>query len=159
MGQIIVGWISVILALIALLPSIVPGAMSILGLLLSLTALILSVGSVRKHSMGYEHATLTLVIVGIVFFNDGLRLADPQPMPSQLKFSLYGLALIVVIGCWYVAKTIYASNRLNNSASSFPSPPSYSAPVRVPVVVQIPTERTDHVRHHIVSHRLRLQLW
>lgn len=115
MAQIMVGWIAVILALIALLPSIVPGAMSIVGLVFSLAALILSVGSVRNHSMAYVHATLILVIVGIVFLNDGLRLADPQPMPVQFKFSLYGLVLVVVIGCWYVAKNIDASNRLHNS--------------------------------------------
>lgn len=124
MGQIVVGWTAVLLTLLALFLSILPGAMSILGLVLSLAALILSVGSVRNHSMVYMHATLILVVIGIVFVNDGLRFGDPGPMPVQFKFSLYGLALVVVIGCWYVAKTIDASNRLNKSKSSSPSPPA-----------------------------------
>lgn len=86
-----------LLVLFALLPSIVPGAMSIFGLVISLAALILSVGSVRDHSMAYVYATLHLVLVGIFVTNDGLRIGDPLRMPVHLKFSLYGLALVVVV--------------------------------------------------------------
>lgn len=74
--------------------------------------------------MVYVHATLILVVVGIVFLNDVLRLGDPQPMPLHFKLSLYGLALVVVIGSWYAAKTIDASSRLNKSKSSSSSPPA-----------------------------------
>ncbi|GJL53322.1 MAG: hypothetical protein NPIRA02_04540 [Nitrospirales bacterium] len=120
----VIGWTAVLLALLALAPSIVPGAMSIFGLLLSLAALILSVGSVRHHSLVYVHATLILVVVGIMVINSGLRIGDPLPMPLHLKLALYGLAGVVLAGSLYAAKTIDASNRRDKSKTSSTSPPS-----------------------------------
>ena len=118
------GWTAVLLALFALLPSFVPGAMSIFGLLIALAALILSVGSVRHQSMAYVHATLILVVVGILGINAGLRLGDPLPMPLQFKLALYGLAGVVIARGWYAAKAINASNRRNKSESSSSFPPA-----------------------------------
>ncbi len=121
MVQVLVGWSAVLLAVFALLPSSLPGAMSVIGCLISLAALILSVGSVRHHSLSYVHLTLLLVLVGIFVINDGLRLGSPINIPFHFKFSLYGLALIVVVGCLYVAKAIEPTNCLDTLGSSKPS--------------------------------------
>ena len=58
--------------------------------------------------------------------NDGLRLVSPINMPLHFTFSLYGLALVVVVGCLYVAKAIEHTNRLDKLGSSKPSPPASS---------------------------------
>jgi hypothetical protein len=47
-------------------------------------------------------------------------------MPLHFTFSLYGLALVVVVGCLYVAKAIEHTNRLDKLGSSKPSPPASS---------------------------------
>ncbi|VAW84582.1 hypothetical protein MNBD_GAMMA16-529 [hydrothermal vent metagenome] len=41
-----IGWLAIVLAVLSLAPSLVPGAMSIMGLLASLGALIISIFSV-----------------------------------------------------------------------------------------------------------------
>lgn len=114
------------MAVFALVPSLIPGAMSIIGCFISLAALILAVGSVRHHSLSYVHATLLLVLVGMFVINDGLRLASFKNMPLHFKFFLYGLALVVVVGCLSVAKAIEQTNRLDKLGSSKPSPPASS---------------------------------
>jgi len=126
MVQVVVGWSAVLLAVFTLLPSSLPGAMPIIGCLISLAALILSVDSVRHHSLSYVYATLLLVLVAMFVINDGLRLASPINMPLHFKFSLYGLALVVVVGSLYVAKAREHTNRLNKLGSFKPSPPASS---------------------------------
>ena len=72
------------------------------------------------------HATLLLVLVGMFVINDGLRLASFINMPLHFKFFLYGLALVVVVGCLSVAKAIEQTNRLDKLGSSTPGPPASS---------------------------------
>lgn len=108
-----IGWISILLAILSLVPSIVPGAMSIFGLLISLIALIISVFSVRKQTSQYFLSTITIVIVGLFLVNDGLRIWDPLEMPITFKLVLYSIFLIVVVCCVLVVR-----KTINNTQSS-----------------------------------------
>ncbi len=120
MGRIVVGWMAVLLALFAWLPHSLPGAMCIFGFLISLAALVLSIGSVRHQSMAYFQATLILVVVGILGLNSGWRLVASlhDDIPPQFKLSLYALAGVVIAGCWYADKTIDTANRRDTLSSS-----------------------------------------
>ena len=76
----VTGWLAIALALFALAPSIVPGAFSVFGLLISLVALIVSVFSVKKK--GKKYFTITMAI--------------------NIKLTLYGLFFFVVMGCAFL---------------------------------------------------------
>lgn len=99
----LMGWTAIILAIFSLVPSFVPGALSVLGLLLSLAALIISVFSVTTHGEGFFKVTLGIVVFGVLLVNDGLRIWDPLDLPIDLKLALYGLAFCVALICLFIA--------------------------------------------------------
>lgn len=101
----ITGIIAIILAVFSLLLSIVPGAMSILGFLISLVALVLAIFSVSMSNRIYYYATLGIVSVGMFVFNDGLRFWDPLPMPMSFKLTLYGIFFIAVLVSWNIVSS------------------------------------------------------
>ena len=96
------GWLAIAVALFALVPSVVPGAVSVFGLLISLTALIVSVFSVKKKGRKYFTITMILVFVNVLLVNDGLRIWSPLEMPMNMKLALYGLFFFVVAGCAFL---------------------------------------------------------
>lgn len=99
----LMGWTAIILAIFSLAPSFVPGALSVIGLLLSLAALIISVFSVKTCGKVFFTTTLGIVAFGVLLVNDGLRLWDPLDLPNDLKLALYGLAVCVALICLFVA--------------------------------------------------------
>jgi len=102
----IAGWFSVALVLVSLAPSIVPGAFSVLGLLISLIALVISVFSVRKSGKKYFITTITIVVISVLLVNDGLRIWGPLEMPINMKLVLYGICCFVIISCSFLANKL-----------------------------------------------------
>ncbi len=100
------GWVAILLAVFSLAPSVVPGAMSGMGLLVSLAALVVSVFSVGSGRKNYFIVTLTIVVFGVFFVNDVLRLWASLPVPMNVKFTLYGFFGIVVSLCMFFAKKL-----------------------------------------------------
>ena len=98
----VTGWLAIALALFALVPSIIPGAFSVFGLILSLTALIVSVFSVKAKARKYFTITMIIVLVGVFLLNDGLRIWKPLEMPIPIKLALYGLFFFVVMVCAFL---------------------------------------------------------
>lgn len=98
----VTGWLAIALALFALAPSIVPGAFSVFGLLISLIALIVSVFSVKEKGRKYFTITMIIVIVSVFLVNDGLRIWQPLEMPINMKLVLYGLFCFVVMVCAFL---------------------------------------------------------
>ena len=97
------GWTAMILAMFSLAPSFVPGALSVIGLLLSLAALIISVFSVKTCGKVFFMTTLGIVAFGVLLVNDGMRLWDPLDLPKELELALYSLAACVALICLFVA--------------------------------------------------------
>lgn len=81
------------------------------GLLISLAALIVAVFSVRKTGMRFFKVTMAIVIIGVFFVNDGLRMWNPLEMPINMKLSLYGISFFVVIGCAFCANALARSKK------------------------------------------------
>ncbi|HEB92841.1 MAG TPA: hypothetical protein ENI94_05120 [Gammaproteobacteria bacterium] len=100
------GWAAILLAVFSLAPSVVPGAMSVMGLSVSLTALIISVFSVSSGRKNYFIVTLTIVVFGVFFVNDVLRVWASLPVPMNVKFTLYGLFGVVVLSSMFFAKKL-----------------------------------------------------
>ena len=104
----ITGWVAILLAVFSLAPSFVPGAISFLGLLVSLVALTISVFSVGRGRKNYFVITLAIVVFGVFFINDALRLWGSLPMPMNVKLTMYGLFGIVFLA------SIFSVNKLSN---------------------------------------------
>ncbi len=102
------GWAAILLALFSLAPSLVPGAMSFLGLLVSLAALIISIFSVSSGRKIDFFITLAIVVFGVVFINDALRVWGSLPMPMNVKLTMYGLFGVVV------SASIFLANKFSN---------------------------------------------
>ena len=94
----IIGWAAITLAVLSLAPSIVPGAVSIMGLFISVLALIISIFSVTDKSKKYFNITLMIVFAGVFLVNDALRIWEPLPMPMDSKILIYAVFFLVVIG-------------------------------------------------------------
>lgn len=102
----LVGWFAVLLALISLAPSFVPGAMSVIGLSISLLSLAISVLSVRRVGQKFFRATLAIVLFGALLVNAVLRVWLPMGAPIEVTMSLYGALCLVVVGCIAVVNRI-----------------------------------------------------
>lgn len=99
----IVGWAAIVLAILALVPSIVPGAISVFGLIISMSALVLSLFSIKKNGERYFRTTAIIVLAGVFLVNDGLRIWDPFPMPINIRLGLLGMAALVFAACALIA--------------------------------------------------------
>ena len=102
----VVGWVAIVLAILSLVPSVVPGAISIMGFLVSLGALVISIFSVSSEGKKHFNITLIIVVVGILLVNDALRVWDPLPMPINAKLIMYGIFFLVVVGSMFFAKKL-----------------------------------------------------
>jgi hypothetical protein len=99
----VAGWMAIALALCSLAPSFVPGAFSIIGMLMSMLALIISLFSVPKNGTRYFAAAMTIVLAGVVLVNDSLRIWARPPIPPAFRLTLYGTVFIVVAACFAAA--------------------------------------------------------
>lgn len=98
--------IAVSLALFALGPSVMPGAFSVFGLLISLVALMISVLSVANAGKKYYRAVMAIIIFGLLMVNDGLRLWNPLELPVNDKLALYAIFIIVALVCTIIVNRI-----------------------------------------------------
>ena len=86
----VLGWISIIVAILVLAPSIVPGAFSILASHVALLALLLSITTIKSGNIFYFKSTAIISAVGLFIVNDGLRLYGSLPDISwQYRFGAY----------------------------------------------------------------------
>ena len=101
----ILGWFSITLATIALVPSIVPGAMSVLAFYLSLMALVVSITSIKYIGVFYFKITAIIVCVGMLVVNDYLRLYSSLPQATWgEKLGLYVLFIAICIIGFFIVK-------------------------------------------------------
>lgn len=94
MGK-LTGWIAILLALFAMVIGIVPGAVSLMGIAVSMSAVLLSLYSIRKNGCQYFGVTAALAWIGTFLSNDSLRIWSSVPMPSAIKFAMYGVVFLV----------------------------------------------------------------
>ncbi|MBU2970413.1 hypothetical protein KO527_13745 [Pseudoalteromonas sp. C2R02] len=94
--MIYIGWFSIVLAFLALAPSLVPGALSLLAFYLSLVSLIISITTIKSFGIIYFKATSIIVGFGMLIINDYLRIYGSLPQSTWVeKMSLYGIYLII----------------------------------------------------------------
>jgi len=110
----VVGWLAILMAAFSLAPSVVPGAMSLMGLGLSLLSLVLSVFSIKKGNKKHFDITLIFVVFGVFLLNDALRLWERLAMPLNVKLAAYGVFFIVVVGCKVVAERLSNGTNTHN---------------------------------------------
>lgn len=108
----IAGWLAVTLAILSLVPSFVPGAASVIGLLMSLLALPLSLFSIRKRGSHYFRIVLGIVVIGMLLVNDSLRIWATHPIPIGVQAALVALACIIIGACVLVARKLAGSATL-----------------------------------------------
>ena len=116
----IIGWFTVILAVLALFPSLMPGAVSLFGLLLSLIALLLSTLSVKKGTTVFFKITMVTTAIVILLVNDTLRLWGAIETPILIKVFLYIMIFIAYVLSVMIVKKTQAKpkNKLEHGASS-----------------------------------------
>lgn len=95
--MIYIGWFSIVLAFLALAPSLIPGALSLLAFYLSLVSLIISITTIKSFGIIYFKRTSIIVGFGMLIINDYLRIYGSLPPQSTWveKMSLYGIYLII----------------------------------------------------------------
>jgi len=98
------GWTAIAMALFSLVPGIVPGAVSLFGLMISMVALILSAFSVTQDDERYFRTTAIIVIAGVFLVNGTLGLWQPPAMPFAIKLGLYGLVFVVGATCALIVR-------------------------------------------------------
>jgi hypothetical protein len=102
----ILGWLSIVLAILALAPSVVPGAMSVLALYVVIFALIISIITIKSGTAFYFKLTAIISAIGIFIVNDALRLYGSLPQSSGLlKLSVYSIFIIICVLANRYAKT------------------------------------------------------
>jgi hypothetical protein len=69
-------------------------------------ALIISLLSITKGKKIYFNITLIIIVTGVLFINDALRVWQPLPMPINAKITMYGIFGLVVLISLFAAKEI-----------------------------------------------------
>lgn len=101
----ILGWLAIGMGLFSLAPSVVPGAMSAIGLLISIFALILASISSKSGTCLYLQIVTAIYALGVLFFNDGSRLFFANPDATlQYKVVVYSILAVCVAVVFYKAK-------------------------------------------------------
>lgn len=101
----ILGWCGVILAIFSLLPSLVPGALSMIGFFISLIALFISILSTKAGNVFYLKAASFIVAIGMLFINDSLRIVGSlEHISWPSKLFIYGVYLFIIFFAWRYAK-------------------------------------------------------
>ena len=88
------GWCLVSLSLLLVLPSVVPGAMSLLAFYFSLFTLILCIKTIKTHGGKFFKMTMSFTGIGLFIFNDYLRVYGAYEKATWVeKLSLYAIYL------------------------------------------------------------------
>lgn len=112
------GRASVVMAILALVPGIVPGAVSMFGLALSMLAMAVSLFAARKNGPGYTWATALISVAGALLVNSTLLVWDPAPVPLAVRLGGYSLVLFMTAGCILVARRLDARKRSESAGSN-----------------------------------------
>jgi hypothetical protein len=104
------GWIAIALALFAAAFNLVPGAVSMMGLLVSLIALAASLASVSTGHDKLFRATAIIVVLTVLLVNDALRIWDPLPVPWDVKLGLYAIVAVALALCGLAARRLKRPN-------------------------------------------------
>lgn len=107
-------WTGVLLAIFSLLPSFVPGAMSVIGLALSLLSVVITTLSVRATGKRYFYAAVGITLFGVFLVNDGLRVWMPLDYPWSFKLVLYGISGLVIGGCTLITHKLHLRTNPKN---------------------------------------------
>jgi len=102
----VAGWLAITVAVLSLLPSFVPGAASVIGLLMSLSALLISLFSVRNSGKRYMRIVVAIIIAGMLLVNDSLRIWARHAVPPAVWAVLLGIACAVIAICILIADRI-----------------------------------------------------
>jgi hypothetical protein len=90
----IIGWLSILSGLLAMVVNLAPGGVgSLIGLMCSLLAVFLSLFSVRRQGPKYFGVTLILAAASILLLNHALNVVDPLAMPLGIRIGLYGFVV------------------------------------------------------------------
>jgi hypothetical protein len=107
--------------------SIVPGAVSVMGLIVSMLAVVVSLFSVKRNGRKYFLVTTSLAVIGAFLVNDGLRVWNPLPLPLNIKISLYGALILVLAVCWFAASKLDAAQGAPDKSNNPNNPEGPSA--------------------------------
>jgi len=101
----ILGWISILVSVLVLAPSVVPGAMSILASYVALLALLSSIFTIQSGNIFYFKTTAIISAIGIFIVNDGLRLYGALPqIPWSYRLIAYGVFILICVLVSFFAK-------------------------------------------------------
>lgn len=102
----ILGWVAVIIGILAIGPSLVPGSISVIGLYISILSLIMAMVSVKSGSYLYLKIVTVVYVLGVLLFNDGSRLFFANPnMTLEYKGYIYSILTVFLIAVGYMIKT------------------------------------------------------
>lgn len=107
----ILGWVAVIIGILAIGPSLVPGSISVIGLYISILSLIMAMVSVKSGSYLYLKIVTVVYVLGVLLFNDGSRLFFANPnMTLEYKGYIYSILTVFLIAVGYMIKTAKKAN-------------------------------------------------
>lgn len=104
-----------VLAILALVPGIVPGAISVFALGLSVLAMLLSLFSARASGPRYAWTTAGVTLAGVLLTNATLLVWDTAQMPFEIRLGGYALVLFTAVACILIARR-YDARRRGGSA-------------------------------------------
>lgn len=116
--SVVTGWSSIVLALLAVVVSFGPGATSVIGLAMSLMALLSSLFSIKVNGKKYFRLTVFLVIAGALLVNDALRIWEPLPMPFDFRLCAYAILFLVTMFCFIAAHRLARSTHGTSSKTN-----------------------------------------
>ena len=101
----VLGWMCILIEVIILAPSIVPGAMSALASIITLLILVISIVTIKTGNLFYFKVTAVISGISIFIVNDSLRLYGSLPqVPWEFQVGFYSLFIIICGLTIYFAK-------------------------------------------------------
>ena len=109
---------AVVMAILALVPGIVPGAVSMFGLALSMLAMAVSLFAARKNGPRYTWTTAVISVAGALLANATLLVWYPAPVPLAIRLGGYSLVFSMAAGCIFIARRLDARKRSGSAGSN-----------------------------------------
>ena len=113
-----VGRAAVFVAISALVPGIVPGAVSLFAIALSMLAMVISICAARSSGSRYTWMTTIVTVAGMLVTNPTFLVWDPAPIPLELRYGTYALVLFLAVVCMLVAHRIDPVRRAGHADAS-----------------------------------------
>jgi hypothetical protein len=101
----VLGWMCILIEVMLLAPSIVPGAMSAVASFIAILILVISIVTIKTGNLFYFKFTAVISGISIFIVNDSLRLYGSLPqVPWEYQVSFYSLFIIICSLAIYYAK-------------------------------------------------------